>query len=217
MENTVVLKNISLAISPGEIIVVRGRSGVGKTTLSLIAALLSKPDHGRVFFQGVDPWRIGWRKREKIRLHMIGYVDQYYTLAEGLTAKENIELPLRLAGLPRREIEARVERLLEALGLTGKADRYPGQLSGGEKQRIALARALAKNPALIVGDEPFSNLDDETMAQAARLIAEHVAEKQAAALITTTDLTRPIPSTREYILEDKQLKPLSGLVPTTKE
>jgi len=181
-----VLKDVSLVIEPGTVVVVWGRSGVGKTTLARVAALLERPSRGRVVLRGLDATSLGVDERARLRLRYIGYVDQYYTLAENLTAYENIELPLRLLGVGREERRRRVLEVAEGLGVRELLPRLPRGLSGGQRQRVALARALAKNPALLVLDEPFSSLDEETKLDAIRAI-RGLAEKGAAILITTTD------------------------------
>ncbi len=207
VERQLVLKSISLEVARGAMILVRGRSGVGKTTLAEIAALLLRPDTGRVLYRGRDAWSISGGEREALRIREIGYVDQYYTLIDSLTVYENVELPLRLTGVPRNERKSRALTALRELGLSGLEDRLPGQLSGGQKQRVAIARALAKNPLLFVGDEPFSNLDDETMGLVVSVLRERARRDGVAVLVTTTDLTRSYGFDQDYLLEAGALTP----------
>ncbi|MEM4831537.1 MAG: ABC transporter ATP-binding protein [Sulfolobales archaeon] len=183
-----VLRGVDLELKPGDIVIVRGRSGVGKTTLAKIASLLLLPDAGSVEFLGVEVSRASDAVRSSLRLRYIGYVDQEFTLLPRLTVFENLELPLALLGVPRGERSERVREILNRLNLEDHKDRYPSELSGGERQRVAIARALIKKPRLVVADEPFSNLDDLSVSTVVELIREVVAEAGASVLITTTDL-----------------------------
>jgi len=183
-----VLRGVDLELKPGDAVVVRGRSGVGKTTLAKIASVLILPDSGSVEFLGVEVSRASDAVRSSLRLKYIGYVDQEFTLLPKLTIYENLELPLTLLGVPKSERSVRVRELLNRLNLEGHEDRYPSELSGGERQRVAIARALIKKPKLVVADEPFSNLDDLTVSTVVELIREVVSEVGASVLITTTDL-----------------------------
>ncbi|MCS7099116.1 MAG: ATP-binding cassette domain-containing protein, partial [Sulfolobales archaeon] len=160
MNRELVLRGIDLELKTGEVVVVRGRSGVGKTTLAKIASLQLLPDGGSVMFLGVDVGRLREYERSSLRLRYVGYVDQEYTLLQELTVRENVELPLALLGAPKSERVRAAEELLRRLGLRNYGDRYPTELSGGERQRVAIARALVKKPRLLVADEPFSNLDE---------------------------------------------------------
>lgn len=184
----VVLRGVDLELKPGDVVIVRGRSGVGKTTLAKIASLLLLPDAGSVEFLGVEASRASDAMRSSLRLKYIGYVDQEFTLLPRLTVFENLELPLALLGVPKGERSERVREILSRLDLEDHKDRYPSELSGGERQRVAIARALIKKPRLVVADEPFSNLDDLSVSTVVELIREVVAEAGASVLITTTDL-----------------------------
>lgn len=181
-----VLRGISLSLSRGEVLVVYGRSGVGKTTLAKIVALLEAPDKGSVTVMGRDATRLPEHQRARIRLALIGYVDQFYTLVPGLTLWENIELALRLRGAPRETRRRVVRELVEELGLAGNEYKLPSQLSGGQRQRTAIARALAKQPRILVMDEPFSSLDEETVELVMFSVRKRILGTGGAALITTT-------------------------------
>lgn len=196
-----VLRGVNLSVGEGEVIIVRGRSGVGKTTLARVAALLVTPDSGRVVFMGKDVTAAPDGVRSGLRLRFIGYVDQSYTLVPGMTLLENVALPLRLAGAGKRESFERALAALEALGIGDLAHRYPHEVSGGQRQRAAIARALVKRPKLIVADEPLSNLDDDTAARVMRALARYAAGAGAAVIMTTTDLLTQYPgSTKEHLL-----------------
>lgn len=202
-----VLRGVSLSIGEGEVVVVRGRSGVGKTTLARVAALLITPASGRVVFMGEDVSSAPDQVRSGLRLRFIGYVDQSYTLIPSMTLLDNVALPLRLAGSGRRDAVEMALAVLDALGIGDLARRYPHEVSGGQRQRAAIARALVKRPRLIVGDEPFSSLDDDTVAQVMGIITDYARGAGAAVLITTTDLVTDYPgSTKEYIVKGGVLK-----------
>jgi len=185
--NELVLVDVSLSLKSGDVLVVRGRSGVGKTTLAKIASLQLVPDEGSVKFMGVDLTNSNDDLRSILRLRYIGYVDQEYTLLPRLTVRENVELPLALLRIPKKERRDRVRYVLDQVGLGGLEDRYPTELSGGERQRVAIARALVKKPKLLVADEPFSNLDEITTSKIVSLLKTLLPE--TAILITTTDLS----------------------------
>ncbi len=201
-----VLDSVDLDALSGEVVVVRGRSGVGKTTLAKIAALLSRPDAGRVVFLGIDVTR---GASQELRLRHVGYVDQFFRLMPGLTACENAELPLKLMGVPKSTRVARVKEVLEELGLLEKCNKYPSELSGGERQRVAIARALVKKPTLLVADEPLSNLDDEAASKVLELFRE-LAKSGAAVVITTTDLYTDLGADKDYVLSSGKLREVTS-------
>ena len=201
-----VLKGTDLSLASGAIAVVRGRSGVGKTTLAKIASLLLKPDRGGVVLMGREVSKLGDTEVSALRLRYVGYVDQECTLIGELTVRENIELPLRLLGVGKAARECALNEVLEILGLKGLEYRKPSELSGGQRQRVALARALVKKPKLLVSDEPFAHLDDETVKRVMdyiRLLAE---ENGATAILTTTDLYARIDADKDYVLENGMLR-----------
>ena len=200
-----VLENVSLTVSKGEVAVVRGRSGVGKTTLAKIVALIIKPDRGYVGLFGENMASAGENVRALFRLKRIGYVDQFYSLIPELTVLENIELPLMLQGVSKLERERKAYEIMGKLGIKELGERYPGSLSGGEKQRVAIARALVKKPDVFVGDEPFSNLDDETVEEVFNVIMDEVRSRGMVALITTTSFELKIRSNKEYLLKKRKL------------
>ena len=199
------MEKIFLAVNPGESVLIKGRSGVGKTTLAKIAALIVEPDSGKVFFNGISISKLTSRDRAQLRLRKIGYIDQYYTLIPELTVIENVELPLALQGIPRAIRRKRALEIIAEMGLKGKENMLPEKLSGGEKQRVAIARALAKKPALFVGDEPFSNLDDETIDSVYETIVREIRERKMSAIITTTNFELKIKTNKQYILKRKKL------------
>ena len=203
-----ILENISLTIAPGEIIVVRGRTGVGKTTLAKIAALLLKPSMGQVYFMGKNVTDKSSEELARIRLQYIGYVDQSYKLIPTLTILENITLPLRLQGYRKDKAIEKALEIMEELGIKNTMNKYPSQTSGGQRQRAAIARALIKNPKLLVLDEPFSNLDEETTKTVYSLIQEYAQREGAGVLIKTTDLYTKYNCDENHIIKNKKLHPL---------
>ncbi|HEM60680.1 MAG TPA: ABC transporter ATP-binding protein [Chloroflexi bacterium] len=158
---TYALRGLTLTIEEGEFTALVGPSGSGKTTALQVMGCLDKPTSGRVLLQGEDVSKLSGNRRADLRRGTIGFVFQFFALIPGLNAYENIELPLLLVGKNGQQREERVKELLEAVGLSDRAQHRPDQLSGGEQQRVAVARALASGPALILADEPTANLDTE--------------------------------------------------------
>jgi ABC-type lipoprotein export system ATPase subunit len=201
-----VLNGVDLEIGFGQVILVRGKSGVGKTTLAKIVALLLKPDKGDVVFLGRRVNDLAWDALADLRLRYIGYVDQLCKLVPNITAFENIELPLKILGIPKRERIERVHEVASLLNIKEKLLRYPNELSGGERQRVAIARALVKKPRVVVADEPFAHLDDETMRTVLEYIKQLAKHNSMAVLITTTDLYTPLDVDEEFVLESGVLR-----------
>jgi putative ABC transport system ATP-binding protein len=159
------LRGISLSIEDGEFAALVGPSGSGKTTLLQLIGCLDQPTSGQVFVRGHDVSRLNRNQRADMRRGTIGFVFQFFALIPTLTAYENIEMPLLLNRHTPKERRERVMQLLESVDLADRAHHRPDQLSGGEQQRVAVARALAPNPALILADEPTANLDTANGAQ----------------------------------------------------
>lgn len=154
-----VLKGISLKVERGEVVSITGPSGAGKTTLLQIMGSLDKPDGGRVLYDGQDITRMNEKEISAFRNRHIGFVFQFHQLLPEFTAIENITIPMLIAGEGMRQATSRAKELLEMLGLSDRAGHKPSELSGGEKQRIAVARALANQPDVILADEPSGSLD----------------------------------------------------------
>ncbi|MDM8160770.1 ABC transporter ATP-binding protein [Labilibaculum sp. K2S] len=157
-----VLKGIDLNITKGEIVSVVGASGAGKTTLLQILGTLERPDSGKVFFDGVDITSYNEKELSAFRNSNIGFVFQFHHLLPEFTALENVCIPAYIAKKSRSEAMAKAKELLEMLNLGHRMDHKPSELSGGEKQRVAVARALINDPIVILADEPSGNLDSKT-------------------------------------------------------
>lgn len=156
-----VLKGINLLIEKGEIVSIVGPSGAGKTTLLQIMGTLSHPDSGSVFIDNIDVTRLSQKKLADFRNQHIGFVFQFHQLLPEFTALENIMIPAYIAGTSQREARQRALNLLDFMGLSERANHKPNELSGGEKQRVAVARALINQPAVILADEPSGSLDSK--------------------------------------------------------
>ncbi len=153
------LREVHLEIGAGEYVALMGPSGSGKSTLLNIMGLLDRPDHGIYRLEGQSVSELSDENQARVRLLKIGFVFQFFHLVPRLTASENVELPLVLAGIDPRERRQRVARILEGLGLAERSAHRPDQLSGGQRQRVAIARATIMEPRIILADEPTGNLD----------------------------------------------------------
>ena len=154
-----VLKGIDLEINKGEVVSIVGPSGAGKTTLLQIMGTLDRPDSGKVIVDGVDVSTLSQKKLSDFRNQHVGFVFQFHQPLPEFTALENIMIPAFIAGKSQKEAKRRALELLDFMGLTERAEHKPNELSGGEKQRVAVARALVNNPAVILADEPSGSLD----------------------------------------------------------
>ncbi|MGI5992473.1 MAG: ABC transporter ATP-binding protein [Methanosarcina sp.] len=156
------LDNANLRIKRGEFVAIVGPSGSGKSTLMHLIGLLDTPSFGTLLIDGRDVTKISDKERSEMRNRMLGFVFQYHHLLPDFTALENVIMPLLIAGKNRKEAEETAEKLLKEVGLEDRMDHKPGELSGGENQRVAVARALSCSPAIVLGDEPTGNLDTKT-------------------------------------------------------
>ncbi|MGC6485795.1 MAG: ABC transporter ATP-binding protein [Candidatus Puniceispirillales bacterium] len=185
-----VLQSASLEIRPGEMVALIGPSGCGKSTLLNIAGLLEQPDRGAVSIKGKPTMRMGSRERARVRSREIGFVFQFHRLLPEFSARENIIIPQMLAGLSRKEAGSRADELLAMVGLQDRKEHRPGLLSGGEQQRVAIARGVSNAPGLLLADEPTGNLDPETAADVFAHLAAIIRSTGTAGLVVThnTDL-----------------------------
>ena len=164
-----VLKGIDLSIGRGEVVSIVGASGAGKTTLLQIMGTLDKADSGSVVIDGTDVSKLSDARRSAFRNRHMGFVFQFHQLLPEFTALENVMMPALIGGVSRREARKRAEELLSFMGLTGRASHKPNELSGGEKQRVAVARALVNKPDVVFADEPSGSLDTQNKQELHRL------------------------------------------------
>ncbi len=166
------VRDVTLTIEQGEFVVLAGPSGSGKTTLLNMVGGLTRPSEGGIWIDGIDISGLSERELARLRLERLGFVFQAYNLLPVLTALENAEFTLLLRDVPAEERRARVEKLFERIGMGGLEDRRPGKLSGCQQQRVAVARAVVGEPALVLADEPTANLDTATSSALIDLMAE---------------------------------------------
>lgn len=182
--SVVAVRDISLTIAPGDYVAVRGPSGCGKSTLLHMLGCVDAPSSGTLLFDGQEVSRLTDAQRSRLRLRQLGFVFQRFFLLPMLTAWENVELPQSEAGVAREARRRRTQELLDYVGLAGRADHRPSQLSGGEMQRVAVARALANRPRLLLADEPTGELDRATGDQIAGLLDRVNADGTALVIVT---------------------------------
>lgn len=192
------LRGVTLDITDGEFTAIVGPSGSGKTTMLQLMGCLDRPSSGTVHINGQDVTRLKPNARADLRKGTIGFIFQFFALIPGLTAYENIELPLLLNGTKAKVRRTRVQELLEAVGLSQRAHHRPDQMSGGEQQRVAIARALATRPVLVLADEPTANLDTENGRQVMEIMQRLNAETGTTYVFATHD-PRVIPFARRVV------------------
>jgi putative ABC transport system ATP-binding protein len=181
------LREVNLAVARGDFVSLMGASGSGKTTLLNLIAGIDRPTTGQILVDGTDITQLSRTRLAHWRAVHVGYVFQLYNLIPVLTAWENVEMPLLLLPLARAERRRRVAVALEAVGLTDRADHYPRQLSGGEEQRVGIARAIVAGPVIVVADEPTGDLDADTSDQILHLLQRLNAELGTTLLMVTHD------------------------------
>ena len=200
-----VLKGIDLRIEKGEIVSIVGPSGAGKTTLLQILGTLDKPDSGSVVVDGVETSTLSTNKLSEFRNMHLGFVFQFHQLLPEFTAVENIMIPAYIAGMKPKETRNRAEELLEFMGLSDRATHKPNELSGGEKQRVAVARALMNNPAVILADEPSGSLDSKNKEELHKLFFELRDKFGQTFVIVTHDETLATLTDRTIHLKDGRI------------
>jgi putative ABC transport system ATP-binding protein len=178
------LDRVSLTVGPGAMVAVMGPSGSGKSTLLTIAGSLEQPTEGEVLVAGASLAKMSRAAKAQLRRRSIGYVFQDFNLLAGLTAAENVALPLELDGMPARKARSAGLKILDELGLGGRSSRFPDQLSGGERQRVAIARAVVGERRLLLADEPSGALDSVNAEEVMRLL--HAACKRGVAVVVST-------------------------------
>ena len=208
------VRHASLEVRPGEIVAIVGPSGSGKTTLLSVAGCLLRPTSGQVFILGQEVTALGQAKLADFRLRHIGFVFQTFNLLPSLSVRENVEIALNLAGVEGGDAHERADQLLELLELTPFARRRPPDLSGGEQQRLAVARALANRPDIILADEPTASLDSRAGHRVMELMRAAVEAGEAKGLVVVTHDTRILDvAHRRLEMEDGLLRQ-TGPVPS---
>ena len=197
-----VLKGVSLEVSRGELVSIVGPSGAGKSTLLYIVSSLEKADKGQVFFEGNEITQLSETDLVHYRNQKIGFVFQFHHLLPEFTAIENVSIPGWIAKMPSKQIHQKAQELLDFMGLSDKMDKKPHSLSGGEQQRVAVARALLNSPALIFADEPTGNLDSENANALHQLFIRLRNEMNQSFLIVTHNESLAAMSNRSLTMKD---------------
>jgi lipoprotein-releasing system ATP-binding protein len=201
-----VLKGVDLDLFPGELVGLIGPSGSGKSSLLHAAGLLERPTSGEIRIDGEDVGALDERARTRLRLSRVGFVYQFHHLLPEFDARDNVALPMRIAGWSEKEAQARAEQALASLGLADRTRHQPAQMSGGEQQRVALARALANGPRLLLADEPTGNLDPATSQSVFETLQSLVKSTGVAALIATHNMELAGHMDRVFALKDGHLE-----------
>ena len=200
-----VLENVSIGVARGEMVSVVGASGSGKSTLLHLLGALDRPSAGRILLAGRDVSTLNDDELSRLRNNSVGFVFQFHHLLKEFSALENVMMPLRLAGKTDEEAGARARQLLSRVGLSPRLSHRPHQLSGGEQQRTAVARALAAEPALVLADEPSGNLDHGHSEQLHELLAEVAMEFAVGMVVVTHNKSLAARAQRVLVLRDGTL------------
>jgi putative ABC transport system ATP-binding protein len=199
------LRNVNITIQPQKLTILKGRSGSGKTTLINMLGVLDRPTGGKVFFNGNEISSLPDKRQDLLRRNEMGFVFQSFALISLMSAYENVELPLRLIGMPAKERRKRVEECLMLVGLHKRMNHRPSELSGGEQQRVAVARAIAHRPKVVFADEPTAELDTHMAVQVMKVLRELVEREGVTVVMTTHDPNMMELGDFVYTLEDGQI------------
>ncbi len=200
-----VLRGVDLVVRPGEVVGLIGPSGSGKSSLLHAAGLLERPTQGQVLIEGRDCSTLSDAARTRIRLGLIGFVYQFHHLLPEFTALDNVALPQMIAGAAKAPAREQATAILQKLGLGARLAHQPGQLSGGEQQRVAVARALANEPRVVLADEPTGNLDPETSGSVFQSLFDLAHQTGVALIIATHNMDMARHMDRVFALKDKRL------------
>ncbi len=201
----VVFQNVSLEVHPGEIVALVGPSGSGKSSLLHIAGLLEEPSEGEVFIDGRSARNLKEHERTQMRRDTLGFVYQFHHLLPEFSARENVAIPMRIAGHSKRVSEAAADEILAQVGLGARLTHRPAQLSGGEQQRVAIARSLANSPRVLLADEPTGNLDPHTADGVFEILISRVRASGLSALIATHNYDLAKKMDRTLVLDNGTL------------
>jgi lipoprotein-releasing system ATP-binding protein len=197
-----VLKGVDFQASKGEVVAITGASGAGKTTLLEILGTLSTPDSGRLFIDGTDVLKLSGKELSAFRGQRIGFVFQFHHLLPEFSSQENVMIPALIAGCGVREAREKATQLLNRVGLADRMSHKPAELSGGEQQRVAVARALVNNPAVLFADEPTGNLDSATKEEIHKLFFELREDLGQTIIIVTHDQSLASLCDRALVMKD---------------
>jgi putative ABC transport system ATP-binding protein len=200
--NVQALKGINMELKKGEFVAFIGPSGSGKTTLLNLIGVLDKPSKGKIYVDNVDLTMLKERDLTKLRRGTIGFIFQFYNLIPVLSAYENVELPMLIAGVPAKERENRAKELLKMVGLAGRMYHRPDELSGGEQQRVAIVRALANRPSIVLADEPTGDLDSKTGKEVVQALRELSSREGATVVVVTHDPSVAAMASRVFEMRD---------------
>jgi putative ABC transport system ATP-binding protein len=200
------LRGVSIEIQPGQMVAIMGPSGSGKSTLLALLGAVDKPTDGQVILEGKDLATLSDDNRTLIRRRRLGFIFQAFNLLPTLTALENVALPLELDGIAFRDARARAEEALNLVGLGKRGDHLPGEMSGGEQQRVAVARALVIKPALVLADEPTGNLDSVNSKHVTQLLRQLVDEQGQTVVMVTHDQNVANAGDRTILLKDGKVE-----------
>jgi putative ABC transport system ATP-binding protein len=207
-QRLIVLDNIQLDIHAGEFVALLGASGSGKSTLLNIISGIELADQGQILVQDQDILKFSEEQLTLFRRQEIGFIFQFFNLLPTLSALENVMLPVELAGNPYREAQQKAQSLLDAVGLGDRADTLPDRLSGGEQQRIAIARALVHEPSLVLADEPTGNLDEDTGQRVMELLDQLIRSQGKTLIMATHSREIAQRADRVFRLRDAALEPI---------
>jgi putative ABC transport system ATP-binding protein len=199
------LKGVSLDVNKGDFVAFIGPSGSGKTTLLNLIGVLDRPSKGKIFVNNTDLTLLKEKDLTKLRRSTIGFIFQFYNLIPVLSAFENVELPMLIAGVPSKEREARAKELLKMVGLSDRIHHRPDELSGGEQQRVAIVRALANRPSIVLADEPTGDLDSKTGKEIVQALHDLSSREGATVIIVTHDPTVASMTSRVFEMRDGQI------------
>ncbi len=200
------LRGVNMEIDKGEVVAIMGPSGSGKSSLLNLIGTLDQPTEGKVYVDGTDISEASERERTQLRRHKIGFIFQFYNLIPVLTAYENVELPMVIAGKPKKGMKTRIEHLLEMVGLTDRAHHRPDELSGGEQQRVAIIRALANAPSILLADEPTGDLDTKTASEVMKYLLESSKQENVTVILVTHDPNVARMANRVFRMQDGVIK-----------